>query len=116
MKKIGFALTLALACIGLCAWIAGIHYEKDYQNSREFAANKQQLFQDIDDQIIKQLKVAELVKSYRVTDTDIQRYRDELFTSEDDRAEDIKAQYDRLLSYKMSLKQKEELKNNVQNH
>lgn len=110
MKKIGFALTLAIACIGLCAWIAGFHYEKDYQNSREFAANKHQLFQDIDDQIIKQLKVAELVKSYRVTDTDIQRYRDELFTSEDDRAEDIKAQYDRLLSYKMSLKQKEELK------
>lgn len=110
MKKIGFALTLAIACIGLCAWIAGIYYEKDYKNSTEFHAQKEQLFRDVDDQIVKQLKVSELIKNYRVTDTDIQRYRDDLFTSEEDRAADITDRYNQLLSYKMSLKQKEELK------
>lgn len=109
MRKILLSLLLALACVGLCAAVATINQQKSYMNSSKFVATYAQVREEIDAQILKQLNVKDVLNHYKVTDDDVSEYRDELASSEEERASNLRHEFDTLKTYEMSNAQKKAL-------
>lgn len=109
MKKVILSLLLALACVGLCATIVNLDKEKSYVKSSNYHVMRSEAHNEIDNQILKQLKVKDVLKHYKVTNDDVQEFRDSLAASEDDRASTLREEFATLKTYEMSTAQKKAL-------
>ena len=109
MRKIVLSLLLALACVGLCAAVATMNQQKSYMKSSQFGATYAQVRDEIDAQILKQLNVKDVLNHYEVTDDDVSEYRDELASSEEERASNLRDEFNTLKTYEMSRAQKKAL-------
>ncbi|WP_010288503.1 histidine kinase dimerization/phospho-acceptor domain-containing protein [Kurthia massiliensis] len=110
MKKVILSLLLAIVCMSLCAWVASFDKPENYVDSELFKDVRADIYRDIDQQILAQLKVDNVLKHYRVKNDDVNAFRENLSDSEEQRAAELKSHFKTLATYEMTATQKKALR------